>query len=149
VQHVLLMTIVAAGVRRLAAGGQVRAVVTGAFLARLAAAGLRVREYRVAPGEIVRCTVGPQDDVLATRLVADLRGVERLDVVGCDAEGRERGRLTDVPVSASAGEVVLLEAIDRVRAMPAAVERVRLVAAGPAGERVLGEYTFVHTPWPG
>ncbi|HXG15538.1 MAG TPA: zf-HC2 domain-containing protein [Calidithermus sp.] len=140
---------VAAGVHRLVTSGRVRVVVTGTFLGRLAADGLRVREYRVAPSGTVRCTVAPGDDVLATRLVADLHGVERLDVVGCDAEGRERGRLTDVPVRASAGEVVLLEAIDRIRAMPAGVERVQLVASGPAGERVLGEYTFVHTPWPG
>jgi len=136
------------GVRHLASLGVVRAVVTGAFLEGLVDEGLRVREYRLAPGGSVECTVAPGDDLVAARLSADLRGAERVDLVKCDAEGHEEARLRDIPVSASAGEVVLLERIDRLRALPAHVQRVRLVAPDAAGERVLGEYTFVHTPSP-
>jgi len=49
-------------------------------------------------------------------------------------------------VSTSAQEVVLLERIDRMRALPACVQHLRLVASDTDGERLLGEYTFVHTP---
>ncbi len=35
------------------------------------------------------------------------------------------------------------------RAQPAHVERLRLLAVGPQGERLLSEYTFDHRPWPG
>lgn len=136
----------AGGVRDLASLGVVRAVVTSAFLEHLVAEGLRVREYRLPAGGRVECTVTPSDDLVAARLAADLRGVEHLDLVRCDAEGHEQTRLKDIPVSASAAEVVLLERIDRIRALPACVRRVRLVVPDPAGERLLAEYTFVHTP---
>jgi hypothetical protein len=134
------------GVRSLANLGVVRAVVTSAFLDRLIGEGLRVREYRLAPGGSVQCTVTPSDDLVVARLAADLRGVERIDLVRCDADGREENRLTDIPVSASAQEVVLLERIDRIRALPACIKRVKLVAPDAHGERLLAEYTFVHTP---
>lgn len=134
------------GVRSLATRGVVRAVVTSAFLERLVAEGLRVREYRLAPGGSVECTVTPTDDLVAARLAVNLRGALRIDLVKCDAEGHEEHRLRDIPVSASAQEVVLLERIDRLRALPAGSQRVRLVTPDAGGERVLGEYTFVHTP---
>jgi hypothetical protein len=134
------------GVRSLANLGVVRAVVTSAFLERLIDEGLRVREYRLVPGGSVECTVTPGDDLLAARLTADLRGAQHIDLVKCDAEGREENRLRDIPVTASAQEVVLLERIDRIRALPAHVQRVKLVAPDADGERLLAEYTFVHTP---
>lgn len=134
------------GVRGLANLGVVRTVVTSAFLQRLVDKGLRVREYRLVPGGSVECTVTPSDDLVAARLAVDLRGAQHIDLVRCDAEGREQTRLKDIPLSASAQEVVLLERIDRVRALPACVRRVRLVAPDADGERLLAEYTFVHTP---
>jgi len=136
----------AAGIRRLGSQGLVRAVVTADFLRRLVDEGARVREYRLAPGGSVQCTVEPQDDLVVTRLAADLAGIGRLDLVSCDAEGREQGRLEDIPVAAAAREVVLVERIDRIRALPESVQRVRLVAREAEGDRLLGEYTFHHTP---
>ena len=136
----------AGGVRSLSNGGVVRAVVTSGFLDRLVGEGLRVREYRLAPGGRVECTVAPSDDLVAARLVADLPAAEQIDLVACDAEGREAHRLKDIPVHPSAREVVLLERTDRLRALPACVQRMRLVALASDGERLLGEYTFVHTP---
>ena len=135
-----------AGVRRVANLGVVRAVVTSAFLEHLIDEGLRVREYRLVPGGSVECTVTPSDDLVAARLAADLSGAQHIDLVKCDAEGREENRLKDIPVNASAQEVVLLERIDRIRALPARVQRVKLVAPDADGERLLAEYTFVHTP---
>jgi len=126
--------------------GIVTDVLTSGFLERLIDEGLRVREYRLAPGGRVECTVTPSDDLVAARLAADLRGTQHVDLVKCDAEGREEQRLKDIPVSPSAQEIVLLERIDRIRALSACVQRVRLVASAAGGERLLAEYTFVHTP---
>jgi hypothetical protein len=33
--------------------------------------------------------------------------------------------------------------------MPAGVGVIRLYGRGPAGERTIGDYTLIHTPWPG
>jgi hypothetical protein len=145
-QRMADLVALAGGVRRLASLGMVRTVVTAAFLQHLVDEGLRIREYQLAPGGSVACTVTPLDDLVASRLTADLRGARRVDLVECDADGREEGRLEDIPVSASAREVILLERIDAVRALPACVLRRRLVAPEADGERLLGEYTFVHTP---
>ncbi len=83
---------------------------------------------------------------MAARLTADLRGTAHVDLVKCDIEGREEQRLKDIPVNPSAEEIVLLERIDRIRALPACVQRVRLVASAAGDERLLAEYTFVHAP---
>lgn len=108
----------------------------------------RIREYRVAPGGGVRCTVGPDDDVVLARLVVDLGGVARLDLVTRVGDGPQR-RLRDLPFDPGASELVYMAAADELRARPASVETLRLLSVEPGGERLLGEYTFDHTPWPG
>jgi hypothetical protein len=140
------MVAIGAGIRRLAHAGRIWTVVPGAFVERLVAEGLRVRQYRLAPGGSVQCTVTASDDLVAARLAADLRGVTRAHLVKCDAEGREAHRVEDIPLTASTDEVVIVERIDRLRALPVGVERVRLVTPEATGERLLGEYAFVHTP---
>lgn len=109
--------------------------------------GRRVREYRIAPGGGVRCTVGPDDDVVVARLAVDLQGVARLDVAMRIAGGPER-RFSEIPFDRAAGEVVLSPPAD-ILALPAHVAEVRLLAVDPAGERLLGEYRLDHSPWPG
>lgn len=132
------------GVRRVARQGGVQVVVTPSFLDTVARGGLRVRQYRVSPGESVACTVAPEDDLLVSRLQADLGGVSRLDIVS-DWEGRER-RIEDAPVDPNAAEVILAQAMPALRALGPAVIRIRLLAQDPSGERLLGQYTFAHTP---
>lgn len=135
------------GVRRLAHEGAVQVVVTPSFLERAARDGLRTREYLVAPGEQVACTVTPEDDLLVSRLQADFRRVSRLDVVS-EVEGRGEHRIEDVPVSTDATELILAQAMPAMRALGRAVVHVRLLARDEANERLLGEYTFAHTPTP-
>ena len=53
----------------------------------------------------------------------------------------------DIPFDAASGEVVLAPKIARIRAMPSHQHRVRLVAVDANGERVIGDYTFIHTPF--
>jgi len=136
-------------IRALVRAGAVRAVVTDAFVQQLAAAGLNLREYRVALNSSVNCTVGPADNVMVARLEAPLAGVKRLDMDLLGPEDEDRERLTDIPFDPAAGEVIFTPQITGIRALSSMTLRVRLLAVAPGSERLLGEYTFNHTPWPG
>ena len=133
----------ASGVRGAFAGGRVGAVITPAFADRLRARGVRTREYRVPRNGSVNCSVAPEDDLLLSRLEVPLEGVVRVDLVAV-YEGEHR--LQDVPFDAASGEVVFVPPIAQVRALPAHRYVVRALAVGADGERVLGEYTFNHSP---
>jgi hypothetical protein len=142
-----------AGVRRVFAGGRLVAVVTPAFVDRLRHRGLRLREYRVPCNGSVNCSVEPDDDVLLSRLQVPLEGVERIDVLVAPAQAGAQSpadlRLVDVPFDAASGEVVVAPSIAHVRTLPAHRQVMRLVAVGADGDRLLGEYTFNHSPAPG
>lgn len=135
------------GVRRLAHEGAVQVVVTPSFLETAAREGLRMREYRVSPGERVACTVAPEDDLLVSHLQADFTGALRVDVV-TEVVGRGEHRIEDVPVSPDAPELILAMAMPTMRALGPSLVRMRLLAHEAASERLLGEYTFAHTPTP-
>jgi hypothetical protein len=143
----------AEGVRRLAREGNLRMVVSDAYLQRAAEDGLRVREYAPPPGGSVQCTVAEDDDLLVGRLAADLSGARRVDLCWCDEHGVERLRLPDIPFRANAAGIVLQEPITLMKAAPTATQVARLLAVDDAGtERLLGSFTFHHTrtlPGPG
>jgi len=136
------------GIGQLVREGGLGIALLPAVVERLRREGRRIREYRVTPGGGVQCTVGPEDDMVLARLVADLRNVSRLDLVFRVNEGPEQ-RLPDLAFDPAAGEVMFAPPADVLRAQPAHVERFRLLAVGPQGESLLGEYTFDHRPWPG
>lgn len=136
------------GIGPLVRAGSLPLTVLPAVVERLRREGRRIREYRVPPGTGVQCTVGPEDDFVLSRLVADLSGVSRLDLVWRVDDGPER-RLADVPFDAAAGEVLHSPPADDLRARPAHVARFRLLSVDAEGERLVGEYTFDHRPWPG
>lgn len=138
----------AAAIRSATRSGSVGAVVSESFLDRIANEGLRLRQYRLGPGESVQCTVTATDDVLVARLAADLSQPARVDIAWYDAGGREQERVCDVPVHGGLGEIIWAQRIDDIRALPATVMRARVLAIDDRGERVLGEYTFDHTPSP-
>ena len=133
------------GVRRLASEGAVAMVVTPSFLARAAQQGLRTREYRVPPGGRVDCTVTREDDLLVGRLQGDFRGIARLDVIA-EGDGGAEHRIEDVPIGPEATELIVAQAMPAMRRLGVARRRFRLMAREPAGERLIGEYTFDHTP---
>jgi hypothetical protein len=143
----------AEGVRRLARGGDLRMVVSEAFVQRAAEDGLRVRQYSVPAGGSVQCTVTEDDDLIIGRLAANLSGARRVDLSCCDERGVEWMRLPDIPFRADAGGIVLQEPITSMKASPTATQRARLLAVDDGGtERLLGEFTFHHTrtlPGPG
>jgi hypothetical protein len=138
----------AAGIRAAVKDGAVQAVTTPAFVEQLKREGLRIREYATALGEHVACTLREDEDAVVGRVRAPLAGVTRLDVLQRVEVGgaTEEWRAADVPFDAEAGEVVILPSAARLRTLPASTVRVRLVAVDAAGERLLGEVTFAHTP---
>lgn len=129
--------------------GEVPLALTPALLARLEHDGVRIRHHHVEAGSQTRCTAGPDDDLIALTLRGEFHAGERVDLVYLDAPESLRERRTDVPVDNERGEVVFAERGDAVRALPALRMRLGLYGIGPAGERTIGEYTLLHTPWPG
>ncbi len=136
----------ASGIRSAFRHGAIRAVISAPFLEKMKQDGLRLREYRVSPGESVRCTISAADDAVIGRLEAPLAGVSRLDLVRLDERGEARFRLQDIPFDASSGEVLLCPSAASLKKMTAYTERVRLLAVDEAGERLIADYTFIHTP---
>jgi hypothetical protein len=134
----------AEGIRALGARGVTHLIATRALLDEWSAKGLKMREYRLAPGESVQCTVTPEDDLVISRLRAPLEDVTRLDMVRIGEQGDTR--LPDIPFDAAAGEVFFCPPMPFLRALGSSTLRVRLLAVDDRGERPLGEYTFHHSP---
>ena len=138
--------VLAIGVRGAFASGRVGAIITPAFVELLRSHGVRLREYRVPRNGSVNCTVGPDDQMLLGRLQVPLEGVERVDAIAVHAGD---ARVEDVPFDAATGEVLLAPSVELMRTLPEHREVVRLVAVRSGRDRVLGEYTFNHSPWRG
>ena len=138
------LSALAGGVREAFRRGEFQAIVSGAFIERLAAQGLHVREYRVPRNASVECTVAPEDDLVVSRLEAPLAGVGRLDLV-IHAPGLPEQVREDIPFDPARGEVVISVNMPQLRAMPSRRLRFELVAVDDAGKRLIGEYTFNHT----
>jgi anti-sigma factor RsiW len=134
------------GVRRITRDGNVRAVLAAPFVQRLKEFGARVREYRVHAGSSVACTVTPQDDLVVAHLHAPLQDVKRLDIVMHDLPEDTRVRIEDVAFDPSAGELVMLPNVVQLRQLTFATQHVTLLSVEPTGERVIGDYTFNHSP---
>jgi hypothetical protein len=138
------LTRLGAGVRSAFLGGAVPAVITPELLRAMKQQGLRLREYPVAPGGSVHCTISTSDDGVVSRLTAPLAGVTRLDLVVVNEPGR--GRLSDIPFEPSLSEVLFCPSAAGLKQAPAHTQILRLLAVEPGGERPIGDYTFVHTP---
>jgi hypothetical protein len=138
----------AGGVRNAVRAGTVGLVVSAPFVEGMKNAGLRVREYHVAPGSSVNCTVHADDDAVVGHMRASLHGVRRLDLVEWVEIGgvsRPEVRLEDVPFDPAADEVLFIPSTAALKKMPSNRLRVRLVSVEAAGETAIGEYLFAHT----
>lgn len=134
-----------AAIRAEFARGAFSIVLPEPFMRRAQAAGLRLREYALAPGGSVDCTITPDDDLVVAYLHAPLRGVRRLDVL-VDSSVAGKLRANDVPFDPDAEALVAVTSSVFLRALRHAQQRVQLVAVDGARERVLGDYTFNHYP---
>lgn len=137
----------ARGTREAFVRGQVASVLSGPFVERLKAGGLRVREYLVPHNGSVHCTVTPQDDLLVGRVQVPLAGVTRVDALlqPSLSPGHEE-RLSDLPFDAQSGELLLAPRIETLRTLPAHELRVRLLSVSEHGEREIGRCEFRHRP---
>jgi hypothetical protein len=115
-----------------------------ALVGELGRLGLVTRTYQVGPGGEVACTVDATDIYSALRLSLDTSDeVGRVDLVYESPSGNYR--VDDVPVDRAAGEVVFVQPAEYLRTLPSGRRRIRLVAVGTEGERILGEYVLLHT----
>lgn len=137
------------GIRACAEWGTVEAVVTESFVREMNERGLRVREYRVPRNGSVQCTIAPEDHVLISRIEVPLAGVERLDLEWEGDPGFAGHRLEDVPFDTASEGILLANAVAAVRTLAKATGTLRAIAVDAGQRRLLGEYTFHHTPWPG
>jgi hypothetical protein len=133
------------GIRAAFRRGALAVVISSRLLERMRREGLRLREYRVAPGGSVACSMAAEDDFVVSHLTAPLAGVERLDLVRFGAGGAET-RMADIPFDAATGEVVVVPPAAALRKAGAHTQRIRLIAHEEGRERIIGEYTFNHTP---
>jgi hypothetical protein len=125
--------------------GRLGSVLTVPFVQHLKDAGMRVREYQIQPGGSVNCTVAPEDDLVVSHLEAPLQDVRRLDLI---FEGKGwRQRLQDIAFDPASGEVVFAPSVAELRKLGVTTQRAQLVAVSPEAERVIGNYTFNHSPY--
>jgi hypothetical protein len=144
-----------AGVARLADGvsrvatrrGGLRLAVTETLLDQLAADGLRMRHYHLAPGGSVACTVAPDDDLLVAHVSGDFPEGKRLDVVVYE-HGKEILRTIDAPVDRKAGKLVYTISGNLARTFPKMTHPVSVFAVEGDSSEELCSYTFNHSPWP-
>jgi hypothetical protein len=136
-----------AAVRDLVRRGGVSLGLTPALLARLERDGVRIRRHWVEAGEQTRCTAGPDDELIAVTLRGAFRADESVNLVYLDAQGALAERHTALPVDLERGEVTIVEPGDVIRPLPASRVKIRLYGVGAEGERTIGEYTLLHTPW--
>src|SRR5512141_2247816 len=125
-------------------GGKVWAVISQALLQEMKQDGLRLREYRVAPGGSVNCTISAADDAVVSRLQASLKNEARVDLVYLGEHGE--ARLPDIPFEPATGEVLFCPSAAGLKKSAAHTAVIRLLAVDEAGERRIADYTFVHTP---
>jgi hypothetical protein len=134
-----------AAIRRELLRGHFGFVLPAAFIHRIKQAGLRVREYNLEPGGSVNCTVTPDDDLVVAYLHAPLRDVRRLDLVIHDSTaGTQRAR--DVAFDPQADSLTMVPGVSYLRTLGHTQQRVRLVAVEGVDERVIADYTFIHSP---
>ena len=124
--------------------GRFHSVVTDALLNRLARDGVRIRMYTLEAGAVVPCSVWADDDLVVTRIRADLSGVESTTLVTRLASGQEISRLSDMPVRPGQGEIIDAISAALLRRLPSTSVRLTVTGRTAAGERTIGEYVLEH-----
>ena len=136
----------AEGVRALVREANLLMTLSDEFVKRSAARGLRIRQYAPPAGGSVQCTVTVDDDMLIGRLAADLAGQRRVDLALCNQDGVEYARLADVPFGPGISDVIFQQPIHFAKGAPSQTMIARLLGKDKSGaERLIGEYTFIHT----
>jgi hypothetical protein len=128
--------------RELLRSGGVHSFVLPDSVRRLDALGLISRRYRLAPADVVPCSVGSADVYVLTELVADFRSATRVDLVTRTPAGEKREH--DVPFDAESGLVAYVASAAVLRQYPSMQLLLELRAVEGESERVLGSYILNH-----
>jgi hypothetical protein len=131
---------IAALVRTL--GKLLTVVISRGRLDQLLAAGARVRDTLVEPGERPTAVFSPGIDYLIHHLRAPLDGVRRVDCVVSAPDGRVINDLLHVPFDAERGEVII--ACQRHYLAAGMDTHCRLTTFDDAGASQVREYTVLH-----
>lgn len=134
----------AAAITSLARRGRFSGIITRATLNRLQHDGVRVRVYSLLPGDVVPCSVFPDDDLVVTSMRGDFGGVDTVTVSVSGSTPLSGVVLDDVPVSAAERELLWAAPGSLIRQMPTSRVVVTVTAGGPNG-RPIGEYILDHT----
>ena len=134
----------AAGIAAVVREGRVNTVVTDGMLNRLAADGVRIRMYTLEGAGVVPCAVWADDDLVVSRLRADLEGVDAVTIVTRQTSGEEISRLADVPIRPGQHEILNAFSAAHLRRLPATRVQVSVTAQRGGVERTLAEYTLEH-----
>jgi hypothetical protein len=137
----------AQGVLAVANTGAFDAVLTEHFVQIQKARGQHVRTYHVPHNGSVNCTIAPEDDLVVSYLEAPLADVTRLDLIFVRPDGKFEIRREDIPFIPESASVLVATSTATLRTLPKATARMRLLAVDDHGERVIGDYTFNHTPY--
>lgn len=142
---------IGAAVARAVRGGAVRASITERVVERLERAGLRLRRYAVGAGEVVPCTVAPNDDFVLIELTSERPGSARafVEVAAHDAAGAALAaeRSWETAFDLERGAIRLLFPAEVVRAYPRSRWTMHVRFEAETIERV-GPFTLEHSPWP-
>ena len=146
-----LMSDLARGIAALARSGAVAGPATPGLVARLERDGLRVHRYRIGPGQVIPCSVWPEDQVMAVVLDVPAPSGEpakRLDLVARVGDDPVI-RAEDVPLDRATGTLTWLSpaAVDRRR--PATRVSFQVIRVAAHGESIAGEFALAHEPWSG
>ncbi|MGH7488515.1 MAG: zf-HC2 domain-containing protein [bacterium] len=142
-----LLVAMGEGIRAVSRKAGVAAVLTPDFVRKLKAEGAQVREYSLQPGDSVLCTIAPDDDIVLAHLHAPLAGIDRLDAVFEDSHSGKQFRYDDIAFNPGQGEIVFAPKASDLRSYGKGTRTLRLLSVSAAGERVIGEYVFNHSPF--
>ena len=134
---------IGSAVRDVVRAGRMAFPCSTALLDEMRAAGLITRAYRLAPNQVVPCTVAAEDIYTATTLEADLRDVAQVDIVRTTPAGSTRMR--DVPFDSELGLASYLSRADLLRTIPSTRIKLELLSVTGSGEHKLAEYFLEHT----
>jgi hypothetical protein len=128
------------GVTALARQGRIFGLVSRTLINRLQRDGVCLRQYSLAPGDTVPCSVFPGDDLVVTSLRGDFSGAPALAL---SVTGLASARtVTDLPVSPSEGEVFFALPAAIVRELPSTRIEITLRSVRDAAE--IGRYVLDH-----
>lgn len=133
-----------AGIAAVARHGRLHTVVTDTILNRLAADGVRIRTFTPEAHAVIPCAVWEDDDLIVSRIRADLSGVDSVTIVARRESGEEISRLAGIAVHPGQHEILNAFSAERLRALPSTRVLITVTTPAGSGDRTLAEYTLEH-----